>query len=375
MSENDRLKAVRRYDILDTPPDGTFDRITALAARLVKVPIAIVSIVDHDRIWFKSRHGLELEQVNRDLGLCASCILQEGPWVVSDARRDVRALANPMVAKEAGVQFYLGIPLRTHDGFNLGTLCVLDFVPRSASDLDVAVLSDLAALVMDQLELRLSARNAISKYLEELAQRELREDHIKGLLRELAHRSKNLLAVVQAIARHTLPDSANAKLYASRLAARVQGLAHTHDLIAEEDWQGAPIRALAARQVGHFVEPVMPRVEFAGPDLLLVPVAAQHLGLAFHELAANASEHGAFSSPQGNISVIWSLRNDKPTERLQIIWRERSGPSVKSTDKKGFGHLVLERLAPQGLGGTAQLSLEADGARWQMEIPTSRIMH
>ena len=101
VSENDRLKAVRRYDILDTPPDGTFDRITALAARLVKVPIAIVSIVDHDRIWFKSRHGLELEQVNRDLGLCASCILQEGPWLVSDARRDVRALANPMVAKEA----------------------------------------------------------------------------------------------------------------------------------------------------------------------------------------------------------------------------------------------------------------------------------
>src|SRR6185503_1967187 len=124
-AEGERREVVRRYDVLDTPPDGTFDRITALAARLLRVPIAIISIVDHDRIWFKSRHGLDAEQINRDPGLCASCILQDAPWVVTDARADARALANPLVAGAMGVQFYLGIPLRTHDNFNLGTLCVL----------------------------------------------------------------------------------------------------------------------------------------------------------------------------------------------------------------------------------------------------------
>ena len=116
---------MRRYDILDTPPDGAFDRITALASRIMRVPVAIVSIVDHDRIWFKSHHGLDIEQIDRDLGLCASCILQDGPWVVNNAKTDPRALANPLVAGEFGAQFYLGIPLRTADGFNLGTLCVL----------------------------------------------------------------------------------------------------------------------------------------------------------------------------------------------------------------------------------------------------------
>jgi hypothetical protein len=92
MTEKLRLNAVRRYDVLDTPPDGAFDRVTTIAAQVLKVPIAIISIVDHDRIWFKSHHGLDVEQIDRDPGLCASCILQGGPWIVNDAKADPRAL-------------------------------------------------------------------------------------------------------------------------------------------------------------------------------------------------------------------------------------------------------------------------------------------
>jgi eukaryotic-like serine/threonine-protein kinase len=195
VKETERLAAVRRYDILNASPDRAFDRITALAARLLNTPIAIISIVDHDRIWFKSRHGIGLEYVERDLGLCASCVLQDSPWLVSDARSDIRALANPLVAGEGGIRFYLGIPLCTHDGFNLGALSVLDYVPRTASEADIAYLKDLAALVMDELKLRLWARRSLASYHEELTRRELREDHIKGLLRELAYRTRNLLAV------------------------------------------------------------------------------------------------------------------------------------------------------------------------------------
>ncbi|MBA2445934.1 MAG: hypothetical protein H0V49_11480 [Nocardioidaceae bacterium] len=93
-----RLAAVRRYDVLDTPPDGAFERITALAARLFKAPISVVSIVDADRIWFKSHHGLDVAQIQRLPGLCASAILQKEPWVFTNARNDPRALANPLVA-------------------------------------------------------------------------------------------------------------------------------------------------------------------------------------------------------------------------------------------------------------------------------------
>ena len=158
--ELDRMAAVDRYQILDTPPDGALDRITALAARLFAVPIAIVSVVDHDRIWFKSHHGVEISQVDRDPGLCASAILQNEPWIIQDATTDPRALSNPLVANGFGLEFYAGVPLRTRDGYNLGTLCIIDRQPRTFSPQDIMTLEDLAAIVMNDLELRLDSRRS-----------------------------------------------------------------------------------------------------------------------------------------------------------------------------------------------------------------------
>ena len=152
------MEAVHRYQILDTPADGTFDRITALAARIFSVPVAIVSVVDHERIWFKSHHGVEIDHVDRDPGLCASAILQDQPWIIRDARADLRTLFNPLVAGELGLQFYAGIPLRTRDGYNLGTLCILDIQSRTLSHRDLKTLEDLAAIVMNDLEQRLQSR-------------------------------------------------------------------------------------------------------------------------------------------------------------------------------------------------------------------------
>ena len=159
-----RIDVVRRYEILDTPPDGAFDRISALAARLFNVPIAIVSVVDTDRIWFKAHHGLpDVSEIGRDAGLCASAILHHGPWIVNDAACDPRTLANPLVAGDFGLRFYAGVPLTTHDGYNLGTLCVLDYEPRLVTEVETAILADLAALVMDELELRLVARRTVAR--------------------------------------------------------------------------------------------------------------------------------------------------------------------------------------------------------------------
>ncbi len=160
-AEDARLAAVRRYDILDTPPDGAFDRIAQLAARLLDVPIAIVSVVDTERIWFKSHLGLDVTQIEREPGLCASAILGDEPWIVTDAVRDPRTLANPLVAGEFGLRFYAGAPLTTHDGFNLGTLCVIDREPRPVTVAETRLLTQLAAVVMDELELRRSARLAV----------------------------------------------------------------------------------------------------------------------------------------------------------------------------------------------------------------------
>lgn len=162
-NDRERLAAVRRYDILDTPPDGAFDRITELAARLCGAPIALVTIVDEDRIWFKSRYGLDdVTEVPRDPGLCASAICDDDPYVIEQARTDPRALLNPLVAGSMGLQFYAAVPLRTHDGYRLGTLCVMDRKPRKISDEQLDVLRALAAITVDQLELRLSAIQAVA---------------------------------------------------------------------------------------------------------------------------------------------------------------------------------------------------------------------
>lgn len=160
--ESERIKAVARYDILDTPPDGAFDRIAAIAATLFKVPMATVCIVDTDRIWFKASLGLPgVRQVGRDPGLAASVVLEGKPYVVTHARSDPRTAEHPFVTGEVGVQFYAAAPIITDDGHSLGAVSVMDTEPHEATTEQLAILQDLAAVVMDQLELRLSAMNAL----------------------------------------------------------------------------------------------------------------------------------------------------------------------------------------------------------------------
>jgi len=157
-NESLRLEAVKRYEILDTPRDGAFDRITFLASKIFNVPISTVTIVDSDRIWFKSAQGLEAEQIDRDPGLCASAILVDEPWVVEDAKMDPRTLENPLVLGDLGLRFYAGVPLVTGDGYKLGMLNIIDQQPRELSEDELSILQELSKIVVDELELRLAAR-------------------------------------------------------------------------------------------------------------------------------------------------------------------------------------------------------------------------
>jgi phosphoserine phosphatase RsbU/P len=170
-----RLAAVRRYDVLGTPPDGAFGRVAALAARIFAAPMAAVTIVDTDRIWFKASYGLDgLTEARRDPGLCDSAIAMDGPLVVTDAGADLRAVGNELVHGELGVRFYAAAPLTTADGYRLGTINVLDTVARQVTPDQLAMLEDLASIVMDELELRLSAMAAVrlERQLHEVSERE-----------------------------------------------------------------------------------------------------------------------------------------------------------------------------------------------------------
>lgn len=166
--EAERIEVLKKYEILDTPPDGSFDHLTKMAAELLDMPIAIITLVDTDRIWFKSKYGLEVQEIGLEPGLCASAILSDDLYLVTDAKKDIRTLANSLVAGEFGLRFYSAVPLKTREGFNLGTICVIDKKPREFKEPQQKILRNLAQLVVQQMELRLEARLAIKHQYEVL---------------------------------------------------------------------------------------------------------------------------------------------------------------------------------------------------------------
>jgi anti-sigma regulatory factor (Ser/Thr protein kinase) len=152
--EAGRLKALRQYRILDTDPEQAFDDLTLIASQICGVPIALISLVDENRQWFKSRIGIEARETSLSVSFCAHAIQQRGIFTVADASKDPRFRDNPLVKSEPGIRFYAGAPITTPDGYALGTLCVVDYVPRQLTDDQNKALEALERQVTAQLELR-----------------------------------------------------------------------------------------------------------------------------------------------------------------------------------------------------------------------------
>jgi len=146
-----RLKALRSLNVLDTPSEERFDRLTRLASRLFDVPIALVSLVDEDRQWFKSSVGLGASETPRDISFCGHAILGSDIFLINDTEKDERFADNPLVLDEPYIRFYAGCPLKFLDGSTLGTLCIIDTRPRQFTDSDLNALKDLAELAENEL--------------------------------------------------------------------------------------------------------------------------------------------------------------------------------------------------------------------------------
>jgi GAF domain-containing protein len=162
--EKQRLRDLRRYEVLDTSPDESLDHLAQLAAHICQTPIALISLVDADRQWFKARVGLDISETPRDIALCAHAIMDRRLFEVPDLRQDERFADNPLVVTEPGIRFYAGEPLVTPDNHAIGTLCVIDRVPRKLSAEQEGALRVLARQVMAQFELRrqlLEAKSAL----------------------------------------------------------------------------------------------------------------------------------------------------------------------------------------------------------------------
>ena len=160
-AEPERLSAVRRYNVLDSEPDEAIDRVARLALRVLDVPVALVSIVDADREWFKASEGVRLTQLDRNQGFAATTVASGRPWAIADLRDDPRAEGHPVLVEQPELRAYASVPLTTFDGHTIGAFSVLDHRVRELTSQEQADLADLAAITMRELELRLVGRGAL----------------------------------------------------------------------------------------------------------------------------------------------------------------------------------------------------------------------
>lgn len=206
----------------------------------------------------------------------------------------------------------------------------------------------------------------------DMTERKRQEEQIRLLMREVNHRSKNLLAVVQSVARQTAiygdPES-----FAQRFSERLQGLAASHDLLVHNSWQGVELAELVRSQLAHFRDLVGGRITLSGPPLRVNASAAQSLGMALHELSVNAGKYGALSNGTGQVAITWTVEEGLREKRFTISWCESGGPEVREPDHSGLGSLILTRLAEQSLGAQVSIDFASKGASWFLTAPLNSV--
>lgn len=198
------------------------------------------------------------------------------------------------------------------------------------------------------------------------------EEQIELLLREVDHRSKNMLTLVQAIAHQTA--AATPEDFVRRFDERIRALAASQDLLVKAEWKGVGLNELIRSQLAHFGGLIDGRIILKGPPLTLSPSAAQGLGMAIHELATNAGKYGALSNDAGRVDIEWGLKAENGEESFTIAWRERSGPPVKAPVRSGFGSIVTCRMAEKSLNAKVELEYQPAGLAWTLECPAEALM-
>ncbi len=231
---------------------------------------------------------------------------------------------------------------------------------RDIEDINRALLAEVSA--RRRIEDRLRELNAT------LEQRVAdRTEHIQRLMKEMDHRTKNILNVVQAIARQTAIASPDE--FMPRFSERMQTLAASHDLLVRSRWQGIEISNLIRVQLAHFGDLLDSRIKIHGPPVRLTIAAAQTFGMIMHELATNAAKYGALSNDKGHVEIRWSANGE-----FAIRWTERGGPNVVPPSRRGFGSTVVKTMAESSLDGDVDLEFAPAGLRWQVVCPSSKVV-
>jgi PAS domain S-box-containing protein len=207
----------------------------------------------------------------------------------------------------------------------------------------------------------------------DVTERKEGEAHLRLLMRELTHRSKNLLAVIQAMARQTARHVGSIDAFLDQFGARLQALARSHDLLVQEEWHGVSLAELVQSQLAPYLDRNSTQIRIEGPLVMLRPEAAQSLGLALHELAINAATYGSLSTPAGQLSITWKWHPRHEPPAVEILWVERGGPAVDAPVRRGFGTLVVERNLSRALEAEVDLTFGPEGVSSRIIVPVSQL--
>lgn len=206
----------------------------------------------------------------------------------------------------------------------------------------------------------------------DITDRKRREEHIKLLLRELNHRAKNMLMLVQAIAQQTAASEPGE--FVLRFCDRIHALAASQDLLVHNEWRGVALEDLVRSQLACFADLIGSRIVLTGPSLRLSASSAQAVGMALHELVTNASKYGALSNSAGKVKISWRTEDHYGADdHFVLTWVEREGPPVQPPRRRGFGHNVLVSMLKLQLEGSVELDYLREGLRWTLACPTQRV--
>jgi two-component sensor histidine kinase len=274
-----RLRALRSYEVLDTERERAFDEVVELAAAACGAPMSVINLIDSNRQWFKAELGLGARESGLDHSICAHIILQDDFAEIRDTLLDPRFADNPLCRGAAGIRFYAGALLKTEEGLPIGTLCVIDTVPRELTEVQRTTIQVLARQVMAQMELR----------------RARREEDI--LRREIDHRVKNSLQQLSALAlleNEATEDEAIREVLAKMLG-RIGTVASLHDVLQSTAAGGRVDLAAYVRQIVRLLRDFAPAGVALEVDAVPVQVSARQssaVGILVNELVANAFKHG-----------------------------------------------------------------------------------
>jgi two-component sensor histidine kinase len=220
--------------------------------------------------------------------------------------------------------------------------------------------------------IEIEQRRVVVAVVRDITERKRAEARMQLLMREVNHRAKNILSVVQAIAQRTLASSSQD--FISRFSERIRGLSVSNDLLVRNQWQNVPLAELVRSQLAHFADLLESRIAVRGPDLRITAAAAQVIGMALHELATNAGKYGALSTDTGHVDIVWRLeRAGAGGRRFLMEWSESGGPTVVAPARRGFGWSVLCQLTKESLGADITLEYAPTGVLWRLGCPADRV--